>query len=157
MRHKILKFTILIFLPLSILAQAKTEMDLLRPDLGKKVGVCEVCGMDVFEKMMTRVEILIDDTVYHACGISCATAIMEGKQVKDIKVIDFKTFKQVDARKSWFVTGSVVLPARAMLPVFSFSSKKSADEFVKVYGGHVLDYQQMLKIAKSIREKRKSN
>ena len=52
---------------------------------------------DVFEKMMTSVEILVDDTVYHACGIGGATAIMEGKNVKDVKVVDFKTFKLVDA------------------------------------------------------------
>ncbi len=151
MKIKILILVLVLLFPVSIFAQ----MDILKPDLGKKLGICSACGMDVFEKMMTRVEIAVEDTIYHACGIGCATAIMEGKNVKDVKVIDFKTFKLVDARKSWFVVGSVISPVRAMLPEFSFASKKEADEFTKIYGGKVLDYQGMFDLAKKIREERK--
>ncbi|CUT03213.1 nitrous oxide reductase accessory protein NosL [Candidatus Chrysopegis kryptomonas] len=154
MKIKILILALLL-LPASIFAQSM--MDILKPDLGKKLGTCSVCGMDVFEKMMTRVEIEVADTVYHACGIGCATAIMEGKNVKDVKVVDFKTFKLVDAKKSWFVVGSVISPVRAMLPEFSFASKKEADEFAKIYGGKVLDYQSMFDLAKKIREERKKS
>ncbi len=153
MKPKILTLIILSLLPFLVFSQ--TSADLLKPDLGRKLGVCSVCGMEVFEKMMTRVEISVDDTVYHACGIGCATAIMEGKNVKGIKVIDFKTFKLVDAKKSWFVVGSVISPVRAMLPEFSFKNKNEADEFSKIYGGRVLDYQTMFDLAKKIREERK--
>lgn len=153
---KILKILILMIgLPALIFSQS--AMDMLKPNLGEKLGVCSACNMEVFEKMMTRVEILTEDTIYHACGIGCATAIMEGKKVKNVKVVDFKTFKLIDAKKAWFVTGSVILPARAMLPEFSFSSENEAKNFVQVYGGYVFDYSGIVSLAKKIREERKKN
>jgi nitrous oxide reductase accessory protein NosL len=153
MKNKIFAISILIFLiPLVVFGQS--ALDYLKPDFGRKIGVCSVCNMDVFEKMMTRVEIWVDDTVYHACGIGCATAIMEGKSVKDVEVVDFKTFKLVDAKKAWFITGSVISPARAMLPEFSFSSKADAESFSKLYGGHIFRYQEMIDLAKKIRKER---
>lgn len=147
--NKHFKIIVLILLPIAIFAQS--EVDILKPDLGKKLGICSVCGMEVFEKMMTRVEISVDTSVYHACGIGCASVIIgeHERNVKDVKVIDFKTFKLIDAKKAWFVVGGVILPVRAMLPEFSFSSKKEADNFVKVYGGHVLKYEEMIELAKS--------
>ncbi|MFN3135207.1 MAG: nitrous oxide reductase accessory protein NosL [Candidatus Kryptonium sp.] len=153
MKNKIFLVLILVFLFPSF-SFGQSPLDYLKPDFGRKIGVCSVCNMDVFEKMMTRVEILVDDTVYHACGIGCATAIMNGKNVKDVKVVDFKTFKLIDAKDAWFVTGSVVLPARAMLPEFSFSSKKEAESFLKLYGGYIFNYQEMLDLAKKIRKER---
>jgi len=156
MMMKISKILALIII-LSVSLFSQSAMDMLKPELGQKLGVCSVCNMDVFEKMMTRVEISVDDTIYHACGIGCATAIMEGKNVKDIKVIDFKTFRLIDAKKAWFVTGSVILPARAMLPEFSFSSESEAKSFVRIYGGYVFDYPGLVSLAKKIREERKKN
>ena len=110
--------------------------------------------MDGFEKMMTSVDILVDDTVFHACGIGCATAIMEGMNVKDVKVVDFITFKLVDAKKAWVVTGSVISPARAMMPEISFSSKEDAESFSNLYGGHIFSYQEIIDLAKKIRKER---
>ncbi len=155
MSGKILKAVVLILLPMSIFAQS--EIDMLKPDLGKKIGICSVCGMEVFEKMMTRVEILVDTTVYHACGIGCATTIIDehNQNVKDVKVIDFKTFKLVDARKASFVVGSVISPVRAMLPEFSFLKKKDAEDFVKIYGGRILKYEEMSELARKIRKAKK--
>ncbi len=156
MKNKI--FLVLsLFFVFPLFSFGQSPLDYLKPEFGRKIGVCSICNMDVFEKMMTRVEILADDTVYHACGIGCASAIMEGKNVKDVKVVDFKNLKLIDAKKAWFVTGSVVLPARAMLPEFSFSSKEDAEKFSKLYGGYVFDYQGMLNVAKKIREERKKN
>ncbi len=156
MRGKILKALVLILLPIAIFAQS--EIDMLKPDLGKRIGICNVCGMEVFEKMMTRVEVSIDTLVYHACGIGCATAIIDEhrQNVKDVKVIDFKTFKLIDAKKASFVVGSVISPVRAMLPEFSFLNKKDADDFVKIYGGRILKYEEMTDIARKIRKAKKS-
>jgi nitrous oxide reductase accessory protein NosL len=155
MYGKILKVIVLILLPMEIFAQS--AVDMLKPDLSKKIGICSVCGMEVFEKMMTRVEILVDTAVYHACGIGCATVIIDehNTDIKDIKVIDFKTFKLVNARKVLFVIGSVITPVRAMLPEFSFSKKKDAEDFVKIYGGRILNYEEMTKLAREIRKAKK--
>ncbi len=152
MLRKILVIVFFSFTSLNIYAQRGIE--LLKPDLGKKFGVCGACGMEVFEKMMTRVEILIDDSTYHACGIGCALTIMEGKNAKSVKVVDFKTFKLIDAKNSYFVVGSVISPVRAMLPEFSFANGGDANDFVKLYGGRVLDYNSMIDLAKRIKEEK---
>lgn len=152
MFRKILIVLCFAFTSLNIYAQRSTEI--LKPELGKKLGVCSACGMEVFEKMMTRVEISVDDSIYHACGIGCALAIMEGKNVKLVKVIDFKTFKLIDAKDSYFVVGSVISPVRAMLPEFSFAKKDDANNFVKIYGGQVLNYDSMVELAGKVKEER---
>jgi len=148
------KILILALAILTSFSYAQIGSETLKPNLGKKLGVCNVCGMEVFEKMMTRVEILIDDSIYHACGIGCALTLMEGKNVKSVKVIDFKTFKLVDAKNSYFVVGSVILPARAMLLEFSFAKRSDANDFVKLYGGQVLDYNGMIELARKVKEER---
>jgi len=152
MLRKISIITLLILVSLNLYSQRASE--LLKPDLGKKLGICGVCGMEVFEKMITRVEISVDDSIYHACGIGCALAITEGKDVKSVKVIDFKTLKLIDAKGSYFVVGSVISPVRAMLPEFSFAKKSDADDFVKLYGGRVLDYNGMVELARKVKKER---
>ncbi|MEN3038521.1 MAG: nitrous oxide reductase accessory protein NosL [Candidatus Kryptonium sp.] len=149
----IARILILVLLPVSLFSQS--AMDILKSDLGKNLGICLACNMEVFEKMMTRTEIFMDDTVYHACGLGCAATIMQGKTVKEIKSVDFKTFKLIDAKKAWFVVGSVIIPVRAMLPAFSFSSKDDAENFAKIYGGRLFDYKGMIDFVKKISEERK--
>ena len=57
MKNKIFAISILIFL-IPLVALGQSALDYLKPDFGRKIGVCSVCNMDVFEKMMTSVSIL---------------------------------------------------------------------------------------------------
>jgi hypothetical protein len=71
---------VLCFALTSLNIYAQRSAEILKPELGKKLGVCSACGMEVFEKMMTRVEISVDDSIYHVCGIRCALTINGGEK-----------------------------------------------------------------------------
>lgn len=128
--------------------------DMLKPELGTKIGSCRVCGMDVYGKMLTRVEITVDDSVYHACGLGCAVTIMRDKNVHAIKVVDFSTGKLVNAKESHYVIDSNLVPARAMLPEFAFQNRSDAEAFVKIHSGRILDYDEMVDLAAKIHAER---
>ncbi len=142
---------ILIFTHIIFSQQAR---DALRPDLGEKVGTCNACGMDVFDKMLTKVEITTDNETFYACGMGCAFGMTEGKTFTSMKVVDFPTVSMIEADGSYFVIGSRLTPVRAMIPVFAFGSDKDAEAFVNTYGGMVYGYEQFKEFAKRVREKR---
>ncbi len=127
---------------------------ILKPDLGGVAGTCNVCGMEVYERMLTRMDIVIDDSVYHACGFGCAAALMKGKNVGAVRVVDFAAGEMANARESYFVVASNVVPARAMLPELSFRHKGDAEAFVKVHGGRVLDFTEMADLGGRIHSER---
>jgi nitrous oxide reductase accessory protein NosL len=72
-----------------------------------------------------------------------------------MKVVDFKTVSQIDAEKALYVTGSVLIPVRAMMPVFAFGSSEEAALFVEKYGGVIHSFGQLRELSIRIREERK--
>jgi len=127
----------------------------LRPNLGEKIGVCRPCGMDVFERMLTKVEIVMADSVFHTCGLGCAAAMTEGKSPSSTRVVDFSTLTMVNMESAWYVAGSIIAPVRAMMPVFAFANKKDAEAFAAAYGGHATEYGTMKLLVEKIRQERK--
>lgn len=127
---------------------------ILKPDLGGVAGTCKICGMDVYEEMLTRMDIASDDSVYRACGFGCAAVLMQGREVRSIRVVDFVTGSMTGAGESYFVVASNVVPARAMLPVLSFRNKGDAVSFVKVHGGRILEFTEMADLGARIHSER---
>ncbi len=127
---------------------------MLRPELGGVSGACDVCGMDVYEKMLTRVEIAIDDSVHHACGFGCAAILMRGRSVDAVRIVDFPTGAVAGARQSYFVIASNAVPARAMVPALAFRDKSDAEAFVKIHGGRILDFVEMADLGAKIHAER---
>ncbi|MBM4169799.1 MAG: hypothetical protein FJ215_11705 [Ignavibacteria bacterium] len=134
---------------------AQTALDQLRPALGEKVGTCPQCNMDVFENMLTRVETVTGDLTVWACGLGCAVAMRGGNIATSMRVVDFTALAMIDAHKAWFVTGSVIIPARAMMPVLAFASKEAAVSFAATYGGTARDYDQMMELVKKAAQERR--
>lgn len=134
---------------------AQKSSDILKPDLGNKLGACSICGMDVYEKMITRVDLMEGDSTDYACGLGCASALMQKKQYFRVYVYDYKktTMIPMDA---FYVFGSRITPVQAMLPVFSFSTKESAEEFQKLNGGKILYGKEAFDLADKIRKERMS-
>ncbi len=143
----------LFFFAFNVYSQQARE--LLRPDLGERVGTCDACGMDVFNKMLTKVEITADDDTFYACGMGCAFGMTEGKDVTSMKVVNFTNVSMIEAESAYYVTGSLLVPVRAMMPLFVFGSNNDAKAFVDTYGGTVHDYGQLKELAKRIREERR--
>ncbi len=153
------RISLILILMLGIfnLGISQSASAILKPDLGKKLGQCPVCGMDVFEKMLTRVDLIADDgTVTHACALGCATALMDKHIYREVKVMDFYTGKMININDAVFVVGSNVVPAHAMLPAFAFLSSQNAKYFVNKHGGKILSSREMLKKAREIRMERMS-
>ncbi len=149
--------TLVIVLAVFSLGISQSASAILKPDLGKKLGQCPVCGMDVYEKMLTRVDLISDDgTVTHACALGCATALMDKHVYREVKVMDFYTGNMVNIKDVVFVVGSNVVPAHAMLPAFAFLSSQNAKYFVNKHGGKILSSDEMLKKAREIRMERMS-
>ena len=137
------------------IAFAQQAQEMLRPDLGERVGTCDACGMDVFDKMLTKVEITVDNDTFYACGMGCAFAMTEGKQIASMKVVDFTTVTIIETADAYYVTGSLLTPVRAMMPVFVFGTDDEAEAFVQKYGGIVHDYGRLEQLANRIREERR--
>jgi nitrous oxide reductase accessory protein NosL len=145
---------ILIFLFVHI-AFSQQAHEVLRPNLGEKVGTCDACGMEVFDRMLTKVAITADGETFYACGMGCAFGMAEGKQVTSMKVVDFTTVSMVEAEDAFFVTGTLLVPVRAMMPLFVFATIDDAEAFVEKYGGTIHDYGGMKELAVRIREERR--
>lgn len=133
---------------------AQNASDILRPDMGMKLGVCPVCGMDITERMFTRVTLFAGDTAAYACGLGCAAALMLERQWDSIRVVDFDSLKTVPALGACYLFGSRIVPARAMLPVLSFASRESALRFQQRHGGTVLWGKEAFDAASRIRRER---
>lgn len=153
----------LYFLILAILALFCVETvvsqnisDILKPNMGEKIGECSICGMDVFEKMLTRVEIVLPDTTVYACALGCASAIMEKHPPKKYRafVYDCESGKPIVAQDAYFVFGSRLTPVRAMLPSLAFLLEKDAERFQKIYGGTILTGTESIETAAKIRQER---
>lgn len=148
----------LILISLSIFTHivfSQQAQEMLRPNLGEKIGTCDACGMDVFDRMLTKVEITVDDNTFYACAMGCAFGMTEGKVVSSMKVVDFPTVTLVDANNASYVTGSIVVPVRAMMPVFAFKSNNEAETFVEKYGGNVHTFEELKELAIKLREERR--
>jgi nitrous oxide reductase accessory protein NosL len=147
---------LLSFLTISMhITFSQQAQEMLRPDLGERVGTCDACGMEVFDKMLTKVEITADGETFFACGMGCAFAMTEGKRDVSMKVVDFNTVSTIDATNAYYVTGSLLTPVRAMMPLFVFATEDEAGSFVEKYGGIVHDYVRLKQLATRIREERR--
>jgi nitrous oxide reductase accessory protein NosL len=153
MKRAVILLSFLTFSIHFVFTQQAQEM--LRPDLGERVGTCDACGMDVFDNMLTKVEITADGETFFACGMGCAFAMTEGKRDVSMKVVDFNTVSMIDAAKAYYVTGSLLTPVRAMMPLFVFATENEAMSFMEKYGGIVHDYGGLEQLAKRIREERR--
>ncbi len=152
---KSIKLTIICILLFMAIGYSQNAGAVLKPDLGDKIGSCPICGMDVYEKMWTRIELSLDGgPVTHACAVGCATALMDKTKYTSVKVKDFYTGDLIEMNDASFVVGSNILPAYAMMPTFSFRSSENAEFFIGHYGGTYLTGLEMIKTATAIRMER---
>jgi hypothetical protein len=133
---------------------AQKTSDVLRPDLGRKLSACPVCGMDVFERMLSRVDLAEGDSVLHACALGCASVLIKQDKNVKVEVYDYETGTMTPAFEAYFIFGSRVVPARAMLPALSFSTKEVAERFQRLHGGSIYRGAPAFELAAQIRAER---
>ena len=135
---------------------AQRASDALKSDVGTKIGVCPVCGMDVSEKMLTRVDLIRGDTTFHACALGCASALIAQHQYDEILVVDCDSMGMTRAMEAFYLFGSRIIPSRSMLPELTFASNETALRFQRLYGGTVYHGKEAFDVAAKIRQERMS-
>jgi nitrous oxide reductase accessory protein NosL len=112
---------------------------------------CPVCGMNL--KMFYKTSYIAKlqnsrDRQY--CSLRCLVVDMQeyGIDKKSIKVVDAHTQKIIDASSAYFVIGSRVKGTMSKISKLAFASKVDAQNFMKKYGGEIVDFDFALKSAK---------
>jgi len=146
---KKLSFTLLLLFSLlnaePFSKQASIE-PLLVQDGSKKIW-CNICGMNL--KMFYKTSYISGDKQY--CSIRCLIADMPNNptKVEEIKVIDAKTEKPIIAKDAFFVMGSDVKGTMSKVSKLAFKNEEDAKAFAKEHGGEVVNFDTVLKEAKS--------
>ena len=128
---------------------------------------CKYCGMDREKFAHSRMLIEYDDgSTVATCSLHCIAVDMANtidKTPKAIKVADYDSKELVDAEKAVWVIGGSKQGVMSRNAKWAFATKEKADAFIKVTGGKVADFDEVIKTAyedmykdtKMIRDRRK--
>ncbi|QFR43506.1 nitrous oxide reductase accessory protein NosL [Sulfurimonas xiamenensis] len=149
-----LMFIITLFLSLSNLgAEDFTKTATVKPELvqkGAQKDWCPVCGMKLgmFYKTSHASKIQNNkDRQY--CSIRCLVVDMQEYDINldDVKVVDVKSQKLIDASSAFYVVGSDVPGTMTKVSKLAFADKKAAEDFSDEHGGKIVDFKTALKMA----------
>jgi len=89
-----------------------------------------------------------DDTIEGVCSVHCAAVDMAlhiDKPVKKITVGDYKTKKQIDADRAYWVIGGDKMGVMTARAKWAFQTKEAADDFMKAHGGRPATFEEVMK------------
>lgn len=109
---------------------------------------CPNCGMALPMYYKTNHAATVDGKVKQYCSIHCLSEDIEkGFNLKDIKVVDVRSLKFIDAEKAYYVVGSGKHGTMTMTSKYAFADKSDAEAFAKENGGELMDFASALKKA----------
>jgi len=112
---------------------------------GKSKLYCPACGMTLPMFYKTNHLATQDKKIKQYCSIHC---LAKQKNLKDIKVVDVKTLKFIDASTAHYVIGSNKKGTMSMVSKYAFADKSDAFEFAKENDGTVGTFEEALASAK---------
>jgi nitrous oxide reductase accessory protein NosL len=116
---------------------------------GKEARYCSNCGMDLVMFYKTSHAAKVNGKQKQFCSMHClAEVIQSGHKVSDIKVVDAKTLKWIDAKKAYYVVGSSVKGTMSKTSKYAFKNISDAKEFQHLKGGKIMNFEQALEVAK---------
>ena len=116
---------------------------------GKDARYCSMCGMDLVKFYKTSHVANVDGKPTQFCSIHCLfDAINSGKKVTDIKVVDTKSLKLIDAKKAYYVVGSDVKGTMSHVSKYAFATMQDAKMFAQKHGGKIMNFEEALQEAK---------
>jgi nitrous oxide reductase accessory protein NosL len=133
----------------------------------KEFPSCKYCGMDRQRFASSRVVIAYEDgTTVGTCSLHCAAvdlAINIDKTPKQLLIADYSTKELIDFDKAFWILGGNKPGVRTGRAKWAFAESKSAENFLKVNGGILVNPDQVFRCAyedmhadtQMIREKRK--
>jgi hypothetical protein len=122
---------------------------------GKTKMYCPVCGMTLPMFYKTNHAATHKGHTKQYCSIHCLAEdkIKNGFDAKDIKVVDTKSLKFIDASKATYVVGSSKKGTMSMVSKYAFLNKSDAQEFSKKNGGEIMDFSGAYEItSKSLKK-----
>lgn len=111
---------------------------------------CPKCGMKLPMFYKTNHAAVVKGEQRQYCSANCAhrDALENGDDLKDMKVVDTKSLKFIDAQSAYFVVGSKKPATMSRVSKYAFSSKEDAMMFAKRNGGEVMNYQETTKVVR---------
>ena len=109
---------------------------------------CSICGMSIKKFYKTsHIATLKDGKTQQYCSMRCLVVHNKSQQLNNIKAIDNKTEKLIDATKAFYVVDSDISGTMSKISKLPFENKKDALEFIKEYDGKIKSYKEAIKIA----------
>lgn len=114
--------------------------------LAKELSECLMCGMDLSKYTHVKYTVVdIKGKKYVTCGVQCGLLLQINlkNKFKSATMTDLLTHKSLPAEKGWYVFKSSVITD--MGPgLIGFANKSRAEQFIKGFGGELVNYQQAL-------------
>ncbi len=115
---------------------------------------CPKCGMTLPMFYRTNHAAKVDGKMEQFCSMHCLVEeIKSGKKVTDIQVVDNSTLKFIPAEKAWYVVGSSKPATMSKMSKYAFGTKEAAEKFAKEFGGKVMPFDAVLKMAEAAYDK----
>ncbi|PLY08154.1 MAG: hypothetical protein C0625_02925 [Arcobacter sp.] len=125
---------------------------------GESKKYCPVCGMTLpmFYKTSHAAKHVGEDKQY--CSIHCLVEDKEvnGSELTDIKVVDNKSLKLVDAKKAFYVVGSSKPGTMTMVSKYAFEKESDAKAFASENGGELKNFDEVYAMVSKGMEKEKA-
>jgi len=110
----------------------------------EKIPSCQYCGMDRAKFASTRMLVeYANGTTIGTCSIHCAAVDLAqsfGKEIKALKVADFRSGKLADAETVSWVIGAAIPGVMAAKSRVAFADKADAEAFRKEKGGEIAGF-----------------
>jgi len=131
------------FLSALALLVAGTKAEAAEKDI-EKIPSCQYCGMDREKFASTRMIVeYANGTTIGVCSIHCAAVDLAqsfGKEIRIMKVADYRSGKLIDAEKAAWVVGAGLPGVMAAKSRLAFAEKTDAEAFRKDKGGEIADF-----------------
>ncbi|MEA1919132.1 MAG: nitrous oxide reductase accessory protein NosL [Campylobacterota bacterium] len=114
---------------------------------GKDKRSCIKCGMDLPKFYKTNHAATHKGHTRQYCSIHCLVSdLNEGNDLKNPKAVDLKSLKFIDASTAFYVVGSSKPSTMSHISKYVFQNRSDATDFVKLYGGEIMDMYGTIKI-----------
>ena len=116
---------------------------------GENAPYCSNCGMDLATFYRTNHAAKEQGEIKQFCSMHCLVERMQtDAKLSDIKVVDAKSLRWIDAKRAYYVVGSSVRGTMSRISKYAFGNISDAKEFQSIKGGRILSFKEALEVAK---------
>lgn len=112
---------------------------------GDSKNYCPICGMTLPMFYKTNHTASHEGHTKQYCSIHCMVEDKEvnGSALTNIKVVDNKSLKLIDAKKAFYVVGSSKPATMSMVSKYAFAKESDAKKFLELNGGELKSFDEV--------------